>query len=177
MDFVGNSLLKYYNQFFCKLTCNQEIEVPLESVPVTATVTYDAMREMMLKFDTQQGLYQITKTSHAAGLFDANGNLLAFAEDVGRHNAMDKAIGKLLMLGYGPKTSKGCPFLALLSSRISFEMMQKAVRFGVQVVCGISAATSGAVTLASGYNVTLVGFFARNNSCIVYTHPQRIHTA
>eukprot|EP01105_Mastigella_eilhardi_P007531 TRINITY_DN1897_c0_g1_i2.p1 TRINITY_DN1897_c0_g1~~TRINITY_DN1897_c0_g1_i2.p1 ORF type:complete len:237 (-),score=43.94 TRINITY_DN1897_c0_g1_i2:51-761(-) len=154
----------------CGKQSEEEIHVPLSPVAHTRGVTADELFEMERQFDIRQSLYRETRTSHAAALFAPTGVLVAFAEDVGRHNAMDKAIGRMLLAGQ----HTGGAYLALLSSRISFEMMQKAVRFGVEVVVGVSAATSSAVALAERYGTTLIGMFGRNNSFVVYTHAERI---
>lgn len=97
-----------------------------------------------------QELYERTRASHAVMLFDAQFGVLAVSEDVGRHNALDKAIGKLFMGGQLPKAR-----LAVLSSRISYELVQKAARAQLPVLLSHSRPTALAVELGSSLNMTL----------------------
>jgi len=109
-----------------------------------------------------------TGGTHAAALFGEEGELLAAAEDVGRHNALDKAIGRLLL---ADRLGEACA--AMLSGRVSFEMVQKAARAGIPVVAGLSAPTHLAIQLARRIGLTLVGF-VRQDSLTVYTDAGRI---
>jgi FdhD protein len=108
---------------------------------------------------------------HAAALHAADGAVLATYEDIGRHNAVDKTVGKLLLDGFLPKTS---PALLVVSGRASFEVVQKASAAGVAVIASVSAASSLAVDLARASGITLCGF-ARNGSMTVYSHAERIN--
>lgn len=116
-----------------------------------------------------QGLFEATGGLHAAGLFDAGGELLAVREDVGRHNALDKLVGWAVLQGRVPL--KGA--LLLVSGRTSYEILQKSIVAGVAVVCGISAPSSLAVALAERFGVTLVGFL-RGRRANVYAHAGRV---
>lgn len=106
---------------------------------------------------------------HAAGLFTADGRLLASREDVGRHNAVDKVIGWAFLAGMLPLRGA----ILLVSGRASFEIMQKALAAGIPIVAAVSAPSSLAVDFALAGNQTLVGFLrgARFN---IYSHPERI---
>src|SRR5665213_3989481 len=119
------------------------------------------MREAQSKFGDTGGI-------HAAALFDFAGNLLSVAEDVGRHNAFDKLVGKNLLAGNLPLKQH----IVLLSGRASFELTQKALRTGVAVLAAIGAPSSLAVNLALVSGMTLVGFL-REKHCNVYSNPQR----
>lgn len=119
-------------------------------------------------FEAGQELYRITRATHSAAVFNLSQDLLAFAEDVGRHNAFDKAIGKLLR-----EDRMEQAYLAIVSSRLSFEMLQKAGRAGLQVLAGLSAPTGMAVAMAEELNITLIGLL-REHSLTLFTHPERI---
>ena len=123
---------------------------------------------LMAAMREQQGIFERTGGSHAAAVFDPRGEVIAVAEDLGRHNALDKAIG-LALLQRG--SVAGCG--AVLSSRLSLEMVVKAVRTDLEVVLAVSAPTSLAVDVARNFGVTLCGF-VRDERATIYSHPHRI---
>ncbi len=141
----------------------------LEPVAQTLSLAAETFDELMLQMGSEQRVFQETGGSHAAAVFDREASLLSVAEDLGRHNALDKAIG-MALLERG--SLRGCG--AVLSSRLSLEMVLKAVRSGVEVVLAVSAPTSLAIEVAERFGVTLCGF-VREGRATVYTHPQRIH--
>ena len=116
-----------------------------------------------------QELFRATGAVHAAALFDVRGNLLALAEDVGRHNAVDKVIGRLWMTG----TWKSGECILFVSGRAGYELVQKAARAGVPILLAVGAPTSLSVELAERVGLSLLGF-ARENRFTIYTGRERI---
>jgi len=152
----------------CKVAMLQDVKKKVVPVQVGLRVpsgNFYRMLESMLAFQT---IYGSTRSAHAAGLFYPGGELIIVREDVGRHNALDKAIGHSLMQGLD---CGKC--IAFLSSRISFEMVQKALRARIPIIAAVSAATSLAVDLAQRTGCTLIGR-VRDTSITIYTHPDRI---
>jgi FdhD protein len=115
-----------------------------------------------------QTVFKETGGVHGVALASPDGQIFIMAEDIGRHNAMDKAIGRALM----ERRDFG-GLAALLSGRISFEMALKAARAGIPILAAVSAPTSMALALAEEMHLTLAGF-VRGGKMNVYTHPERI---
>ncbi|MCQ8105017.1 formate dehydrogenase accessory sulfurtransferase FdhD [Methylomonas sp. SURF-2] len=138
-----------------------------QGLPLAAETLVTALRDMPGK----QTLNLKTGAVHAAAWLDPVLGITAVREDVGRHNALDKLIGAL--------AKAGCNFdqgWCLVTSRASFEMVQKAASVGITLLAAISAPTGLAIQLADECGLTLVGF-ARNENHVIYTHPHRLqHT-
>jgi FdhD protein len=117
----------------------------------------------------RQPTFSRTGGLHATGLFDAGGELLCVREDVGRHNAMDKVIGRALLDGLLPLPGQ----VLCVSGRLAFELVQKTALAGVAILVGVGAPTSLAIELADAQAITLAGF-ARGGRVNVYTHEERV---
>jgi FdhD protein len=116
----------------------------------------------------RQPAFARTGGMHATGLFDATGEPLIVREDVGRHNAMDKVVGRALLDGLLPLHDR----ILCVSGRLSFELVQKAAVAGAPILVGVGAPTSLAVDLAADRRMTLGGF-ARGETINVYTGSER----
>ena len=117
-----------------------------------------------------QSVFEKTGGLHAAGLFNAEGELLIVREDIGRHNAVDKVIGQALLSDLVPLEEH----VLMVSGRASFEIVQKALFARIPIVVAVSAASTLAVDLAEEGNLTLIGFM-RGRRMAVYSCPERIH--
>ena len=124
-----------------------------------------AMGQAMRK---EQDLFARTGAAHAAAVFDADCKIIAFAEDIGRHSALDKAIGKCLL---AKQPTAGCG--VMLSGRVSYELICKAAAAGLEVIAAVSAPFSLAIEAATRRKITLCAF-VREDRATVYTHPHRV---
>ncbi|MDO9422836.1 MAG: formate dehydrogenase accessory sulfurtransferase FdhD [Methylobacter sp.] len=148
-------------------TLKQAIRQPC---PVNGDLTLSAaeLRSALLGIKQHQKLNQLTGAVHAAAWAVPGQGILDIREDVGRHNALDKLIGFLLRTG--KDLSAG---FVIVTSRASYEMVQKTAWVGITLLAAISAPTGLAIRLADEAGLTLIGF-ARDDQHVVYTHPQRL---
>ena len=141
-------------------------------LPVSGSLSPKTLLELPHTLRRRQELFHSTGGLHAVGLFTASGECLCAYEDIGRHNATDKAIGYGVEQGWLPWTNPE-PLILLVSGRASFEITQKALMARIPVVCSVSAASSLAADLAELNNQTLVGFL-RDTSMTVYAGGERV---
>jgi FdhD protein len=142
--------------------CRRRRWSPARPSPRRAAPLVPALRQAQVTFERTGGL-------HAAGLFRFDGTLVATAEDVGRHNAVDKIVGGRLLQTDWPLSER----LLLVSGRVGFEIVQKAWLAGIPAVAAVSAPTSLAIELAQESNMTLLGFL-RGEDYNVYAGPERL---
>lgn len=156
----------------CGLCGVAQLEHAMKPVIQVADSQLFALADLTNVLDTiadYQPVFGDTGATHAAMALAADGSFISAFEDVGRHIALDKLIGACAKEAIRPAA-------VLLTSRASFEMVQKAASAGIEILFAISAATALAVELAQQSNITLVGF-CRHGRATVYSHPQRIETA
>jgi FdhD protein len=144
-------------------------EVAVQAPPATPGPELDRRLLATLPDRLRQPTFERTGGLHATGLFDPDGELLLVREDVGRHNAMDKVIGRALLDGMTPMRGR----VLCVSGRLSFELVQKAAVAGAPVLVGVGAPSSLAVSLAADRRMTLAGF-ARGGDVNVYTGAERV---
>jgi len=141
--------------------CNQPIISNLKISNAQLLTFFDEMKK-------KQSIFSQTSGCHAAAIFNQEGKYLSIMEDIGRHNAVDKAIGDLLIREIEKKD-----LILLVSGRISYEIVTKAFVAGIPILAAISASSSLAVDLADEMGITLVGF-CREDRATCYTHNDRI---
>ena len=134
------------------------------------TVSQSIIVSLRDQLDDMQNLFSITGGNHAVALFDLEANLLHVAEDVGRHNAMDKLVGNRLKSGNLPLNKTIC----LLSGRASFELIQKAMMAGIGCIVAVGAPSSLAIKLAEECGMTLIGFL-KSEGGNVYCGKERVN--
>lgn len=153
----------------CGTTAIEDLFSRCSYVGSSMTVDIDTLLKIPGLLRQGQRLFSVTGGLHCAGIFDIDGNLESIREDIGRHNALDKVIGRYFLEKKLPLSNK----ILGLSGRIGFELVQKAAMAQIPVIVAISAPSSLAVKTAEGLGVTLVGF-THDASANIYTHGDRI---
>ncbi len=146
-------------------------ELTARCAPITSEVRvpWSTLAGLPDRLREAQAVFASTGGLHATGLFTLAGELVTLREDIGRHNAMDAAIGVHVLAGEVPLAEH----IAILSGRIGFELAQKAAVAGIPVVAAVGAPSDLAARTADRLGITLVGFL-RGGDGNVYTHPERI---
>jgi len=145
----------------------EEVAVHADPLPAGPSLRRELLADLPERLD--QPTFARTGGLHATGLFSADGELLLVREDVGRHNAMDKVVGRALLDGLLPLHERAL----CVSGRLSFELVQKAAVAGAPILVGVGAPSSLAIELAADRGMTLAGF-ARRGSVNVYTGSERV---
>ncbi len=153
----------------CGKASIEQIKTHAKPIDARLKVRLDVVYGLGHSLRKAQTIFEKTGGLHAAGVFDEHGVLHTLHEDVGRHNAVDKAIGHMLIQDRVPLTHH----LLMVSGRASFEIVQKAVMARIPIVAAVSAPSSLAVETARTFGVTLLGF-VREDDFNVYTHAERI---
>jgi FdhD protein len=153
----------------CGRATLDELEVRCAPIPDGPVVTPRTLLGLPATLRDAQDVFEHTGGLHAAGLFEADGRLVALREDVGRHNALDKLVGGRLLAGDLPLHGR----IVLVSGRASFELVQKAAVAGAPILAAVSAPSDLAVEAAERLGMTLVGFL-RGEGFNVYARPDRV---
>lgn len=162
--------------FYSNASCGVCGKKTIESLEVKGAIAgsrlaiaASLLRSLPDRLRDAQTTFARTGGVHASGLFTPEGDLVVLREDVGRHNALDKIVGWALSEGKLPLSG----YVLLVSGRVSYEIVQKAVVAGIPIIAAVGAPSSLAVDLAERFQLTLVGFL-KPESLNIYSHPQRV---
>lgn len=142
----------------------------LAPIDAAIQVSVETLHRLLGQITRQQAAYRAAGGIHAAAVFEITGRCIVVCEDIGRHNAVDKAVGYCLLRGISLRDK-----LLVSTGRASYDMVAKGARMGLPIMASISSPTSLAVELAEALNCTLLGYL-RGKTLNVYTHPWRITT-
>jgi FdhD protein len=146
---------------------SRDLDEICKPTDTTLSVTPADLNVLIEKLHAKQEIFKATGGAHAAGVFNSAKEIISFYEDIGRHNALDKAIGSCLLRKLNMRSCG-----VVLSSRISFEMVAKAARAGLEMIIAVSAPSSLAIEAAKKWNMTLCGF-VRGKDANIYTGVER----
>jgi FdhD protein len=153
----------------CGAVLIEDLRRDLAVLPSGPSVDPGLLPSLVERLRSGQGVFDRTGGLHAAGLFTPKGELVCVREDVGRHNAVDKVVGRMLLDGRLPLRDA----VLVVSGRAGYEIVQKSINAGIAVVAAVGAPSSLAVALAREFNQTLVGFL-RGERFNVYSAPVRL---
>jgi FdhD protein len=166
--FTGRGLLASAACGVCGRVAIADLELRAREVAADTAIAHGVIAGLPEALRAAQSVFADTGGLHAAGLATTAGALVAAREDVGRHNAVDKLVGWALGARVDPAAH-----VLVLSGRLGYELVQKAIMLGVPIVCAVSAPSSLAVELAERFNIALVGF-VRGRRANVYAHGWRV---
>ena len=163
----------FYTTSSCGVCGKSSINALLLTVPPTSLISKEKIKPDLIntlkqKMQNQQSDFEATGGTHASAIFNSAGDLMHFAEDVGRHNAMDKVIGSAIVAGNLSEVD-----IVYFSGRTSFELVQKSAMAGISTIVCIGAPSSLAIDLANSFDMLLIGFH-RNSQFNVYSAYERI---
>ena len=153
----------------CGAVMIDDLKRDLAVLPAGPTVDAAVLPGLVQRLRSGQGVFERTGGLHAAGLFDALGELICTREDVGRHNAVDKVVGRMLLDGALPLDHA----VLVVSGRAGYEIVQKSISAGIPILAAVGAPSSLAVALAREFHQTLIGFL-RGERFNVYSNSERL---
>jgi FdhD protein len=155
----------------CGTTVIEDLRRDLAPLPNGPAIQPSVLPGLVDKLRSGQGVFERTGGLHAAGLFGAGGELICLREDVGRHNAVDKVVGRMLLDERLPASDS----ILIVSGRAGYEIIQKSINAGIRVIAAVGAPSSLAIALAREFNQTLIGFL-RGQRFNVYSAPERLES-
>ena len=153
----------------CGAVLIEDLRRDLAPLPGGLRIDPAMLPSLVDRLRSAQGVFERTGGLHAAGLFASDGEVICVREDVGRHNAVDKIVGRMLLDGRVPLTD----VLLVVSGRAGYEIVQKSINGGIAALVAVGAPSSLAVSLSREFNQTLVGFL-RGERFNVYSAPERL---
>ena len=153
----------------CGAVLIEDLRRDLAVLPAGPVLDPALLTGLVERMRSGQGVFERTGGLHAAGLFDSTGELICMREDVGRHNAVDKVVGRMLLDGGLPARDA----VLVVSGRAGYEIVQKSITAGIPLLAAVGAPSSLAVALAREFNQTLIGFL-RGERFNVYAAPERL---
>jgi FdhD protein len=153
----------------CGTQMIDDLRRDLDTLPVGPIVDPSTLPGLVDRLRSGQGVFDRTGGLHAAGLFNQDGDMVLLREDVGRHNAVDKVVGRLLLEGRLPASD----MVLVVSGRAGYEIVQKSISAGIPMLAAVGAPSSLAVARAREFNQTLVGFL-RGDRFNVYAASERL---
>lgn len=153
----------------CGKSSIEAVKVNCTAISVNERINADLIHTLPEKLREAQRVFEHTGGLHASGLFNLTGELILLREDVGRHNALDKVVGAMLLKNELPLSN----YMLLVSGRTSFELVQKAALAGIPLLAAVGAPSSLAVNLAEDCGMTLIGFI-RDGKFNIYSGKERI---
>ncbi len=164
----SRSLLSVSSCGICGKTEIGELSIMGKSIETTEQIPIERISSSFIKMSAQQHDFLKSGGTHAAAAFDFEGHLIASMEDIGRHNAVDKVIGHLLL-----NQASSAPYMLTVSGRVSYEIVIKCFRAGIPILAAVSAPSTLAVDYSKELGITLLGF-CRDERATCYSFPHRI---